>query len=241
MFGSVLAGVAAVALVACAGAGDDEPFEPTADPELTAVAASELCVTSGRVEEGPRALETHGGSFEAHVTGASARAAEVAFDYAGEEPELGAPDAPDAPELRRQIGLTLRTKDACNVVYVMWRLAPTPGVFVSVKYNPGKSRAEECVPTGCLGVSPRMTSELPGVAAGQPHTLRTELDGDVLRVLADGNSVWEGSLPAEALTFDGPVGVRSDNGAYAFELRAPAGPSVRMAAGAACGTEDLAR
>lgn len=206
-----------VALFACAAAGDDEPFAASADPELTAVSASELRIATGSVNEAQRALEAPGGTLQATVTGGSSRKAEVAFDVL--DAPAGAPASDD--ETRRQIGLTLRAKDACNVIYVMWRITPTPGIFVSVKHDPGKAHEAECLPTGCLGVRPRMTRELPGVAAGQPHTLRTELEGDVLRVLADGETVWEGSLPAEAQTFDGPVGVRSDNTAYTFELRAP--------------------
>ena len=30
--------------------------------------------------------------------------------------------------------------------------------------------------------------------------------------------IWEGELPAEALTFDGPVGLRTDNGRFDVEL-----------------------
>lgn len=231
-----LASLGALTLIACSGAVEEEPFAPSADPEMTAVSAANLCVSAGRVETGERALEAHGGAMQAAVNGGASRKAEVAFDYLASNPDLEAEQQGEGVA-RRQIGLTLRAKDACNVVYVMWRLAPTPGVFVSVKYNPGKSRAEECLPTGCLGVSPRATKETPGVTAGQPHTLRAELDGDSLRVLADSVAVWEGSLPREAQSFDGPVGVRSDNAAYAFELRAPAADAM-AAAGAACATEE---
>jgi hypothetical protein len=32
-----------------------------------------------------------------------------------------------------------------------------------------------------------------------------------MKVFADGSLVWEGSVGADALGFDGPVGIRSDN------------------------------
>jgi hypothetical protein len=67
--------------------------------------------------------------------------------------------------------------------------------------------------------------------------MKAELEGDSLRVLADGVAVWEGTLPAEALRFDGPVGVRTDNSDFAFELRAPVSVSPK----AACAGEDLAK
>jgi hypothetical protein len=35
--------------------------------------------------------------------------------------------------------------------------------------------------------------------------------------------VWSGTLSKEAFGFDGPVGMRSDNGEFDFELRIPDG------------------
>jgi hypothetical protein len=37
------------------------------------------------------------------------------------------------------------------------------------------------------------------------------MDGAEMKVFADNVLVWEGSVVAEALAFDGPVGIRSDN------------------------------
>ena len=39
-----------------------------------------------------------------------------------------------------------------------------------------------------------------------------------MRVSVDGTVVWEGDLGPEALTFDGPVGVRTDNGRFEFQF-----------------------
>jgi hypothetical protein len=41
----------------------------------------------------------------------------------------------------------------------------------------------------------------------------------VLRVEVDGALAWRGTLPAEAFAFDGPVGIRTDNGRFAVDLR----------------------
>ncbi|HEY8080342.1 MAG TPA: hypothetical protein VIF62_39700, partial [Labilithrix sp.] len=61
--------------------------------------------------------------------------------------------------------------------------------------------------------------------AGEAHVLRAELEGTTLRVDADGALAWQGTLPADALAFDGPAGVRSDNGAFDFALHTSSGAS----------------
>ena len=42
-----------------------------------------------------------------------------------------------------------------------------------------------------------------------------------MRVFGDGDVVWEGDVGPQALAFDGPVGVRSDNVRVQFKLFAP--------------------
>jgi hypothetical protein len=194
------------------------------------VAASRLCVTAGRTRpSSAHTFSVDAGGMRAVVAGeparlsrssprsSLARLAEMAFTY----------NAPSSSTtllangtLRRQVGLKLRAKDTCNVVYVMWHIAPTSGIFVSVKHNPRMSTHAECGPKGYIGVQPRSVRALTPVQAGESHTLRAVLEGTSLRVITDGAVAWEGTLPSEALTFDGPVGVRSDNVAFDFELRA---------------------
>ena len=66
------------------------------------------------------------------------------------------------------------------------------------------------------------------IRPGEPHTLRAELDVEsaTLRVVADGVAAWEGLLPRTALDFDGPAGIRSDNGEFDFAVRVP--PASRL-------------
>ena len=123
-------------------------------------------------------------------------------------------------ESRRQVGLKLRARDGCNVVYVMWRLAPTPGLVVSVKSNPVQHRSRECGNGGYDTVKPARAAEVPVLEPGEEHTLRARLEGKTLVVQVDGRTAWEGTLPDEALTFDGPTGLRTDNGQFDVELRA---------------------
>ena len=44
------------------------------------------------------------------------------------------------------------------------------------------------------------------------------MNRDHLNVFADNELVWEGSVGPEALTFDGPVGIRSDNAKLKLQL-----------------------
>jgi len=121
--------------------------------------------------------------------------------------------------VRRQIGLKLRAKDTCNVVYVMWHVEPTPGVFVSIKSNPGKATHAECGDRGYTTPKPARTASAPRIEPGSSNVLRADLEARVLRVHADDALVWEGTLPDDAFAFDGPAGLRTDNGAFDATLR----------------------
>jgi len=150
------------------------------------------------------------------ATGGTPRVVELRFTYLGPTRQQ---QALRSGEQRRQVGLKLRARDGCNVVYVMWRLAPAPGLVVSVKSNPGLSRSADCGNHGYATVKPTTRALLPDLQPGEPHTLRAELQGERLNVSVDGAPVWEGTLPAEALAFDGPPGLRSDNGRFEVQLR----------------------
>ena len=58
------------------------------------------------------------------------------------------------------------------------------------------------------------------------HILHAISSGDTLQVLTDGVVAWEGTLDRSAFAFDGPVGLRTDNGRFEVELFAalPPGP-----------------
>ncbi len=181
--------------------------EPTA---LEPVPPSALCVGAGRIERPVRAV----------IAGDHSRRAELAFTYRGPSSSTA---ALANGEVRRQIGLKLRAQDTCNVIYVMWHVEPSPGVFVSVKRNAGSSSHSECGAGGYDNLKPTEANAAPAIEPNAPHVLAATLDGATLLVTADGNVVWRGELPGTALAFDGPVGLRSDNGAFDFELRVPGG------------------
>lgn len=192
------------------------PRQPPA-PNAREVGRAELCVSAGRVEAGHGShLHVDSGGMRALVAGDASEAAELDFTYRG-------PSAQTIPlasgELRRQIGVKLRAKDTCNVVYVMWHVGPNPGIAVSVKHNPTASTHAACGDQGYIHLRPSTSAPAPRVRPNESHALRAEIDGHILHVLVDGAAVWTGSLPAEASTFAGPAGVRSDNGAFDFDLR----------------------
>lgn len=182
---------------------------PEGKPGGSGMRPSGLRATEGALkaeENGQVRVETP--KMRAVASGTTGPVTELRFTYLGPTEEQ---KALASGEMRRQLGLKLRARDGCNVVYVMWRLEPKPGLVVSLKYNPGQSTSAECGNRGYTTVRPERHASVPELKPGDPHVLRAELDGRALRVRVDGASVWEGELPAEALTFDGPPGVRTDN------------------------------
>jgi hypothetical protein len=205
-------------------------FPPPPDDGYVPVDNTLFCPTSGKVDAiDANAMKVTSGELRGVVPGDYGRAAEVVFRYHG--PSLG--DTPLANgEMRRQIGLKLRAQDTCNVVYVMWHIEPTPGVFVSVKSNPGQSTHAECGANGYINLKSTLSGGAPLIFQGDTHTLRAELDDTTLSVFADGVLVFRAPLPPEAFFFDGPVGMRSDNGDFDFEMRAPdTDPGAQIAVG----------
>jgi hypothetical protein len=122
--------------------------------------------------------------------------------------------------LRRQFGFKLRAQDACNLVYVMWRIEPASAVVVSVKTNPLQHSSSQCGNRGYRNIKPRRSSAITDLKAGQTRRLVASMNGDEMKVFVDGSPVWEGSLGPDVILLEGPVGIRSDNARLLVELRA---------------------
>jgi hypothetical protein len=155
--------------------------------------------------------------MRAYLNAFTPQVVEAHFTYlgsTGNEARLG------SGELRRQFGLKLRAQDACNLVYAMWRIEPESKLVVSVKSNPGQHTSAECGNRGYRNVKARRSTPVPALRSGDAHVLRAEMNGAELRVFADDSLVWGGSVAPDALAFDGPVGIRSDNAHLQIELRA---------------------
>ena len=189
---------------------------PQAQLSMQPVSKDKLCVTEGEIKElSSRRMSVNVPKMRAFVTDAVLQEAEISFTYFGPTKET----APlSSGEVRRQLGLKLRAQDACNLVYVMWRFEPTAELVVSVKSNPGMSTSAQCDANGYRSIKPDHASNLPAVKRGHTYTLRAIMEGSKMRVFANNNVVWQGDVGSEALAFHGPVGVRSDNVRFNFEL-----------------------
>jgi hypothetical protein len=193
--------------------------------KLVAVSRVDLCVTEGSLDELPGGkLSVAVPKMRAYLNAFTPPEVDVHFTYrgsTGNEARLG------SGELRRQFGLKLRAADACNLVYAMWRIEPESKLVVSVKSNPGQHSSAECGNRGYRNIKPRQSKPVPVLRPGETHDLRAEMNGDEVKVFADNLLVWEGSVGADALSFDGPVGMRSDNAKLELQLSAPPVPARR--------------
>jgi hypothetical protein len=185
---------------------------------LAPVAKANLCVTEGALEALPgQRLAVNVPKMRAYVNAYTQPVAEVRFTYLGSTGN----EAPLASgEMRRQFGLKLRAQDACNLVYAMWRIEPESKLVVSVKSNPGQHTSAQCSNHGYQNIKPRRSSPVPTLSPGETHTLRAQMRGAEMEVFADNALVWEGPIGPEALAFDGPVGIRSDNARLQIDLQA---------------------
>jgi hypothetical protein len=177
-----------------------------------------LCVTEGEIgNDTTNQLTVDTTKMRAYANTWTSDAIYAHFTYIGgtaEESALG------SGIVRRQFGLKLRAQNACNLVYAMWRIEPESKIVVSIKKNPGQSMSSECGNRGYQNIKPRRAGPVPSLRPGETHTLGAELRGDELRVMVDGNPVWEGDLGPESAGLTGPVGIRSDNVRLAFDLKA---------------------
>src|SRR5580692_6100623 len=185
---------------------------------LSPVSRAHLCVTEGAIEElpGPR-LAVNVPKMRAYLNSRTPQSVEADFTYLG---STGNEARLASGELRRQFGLKLRAQDACNLVYAMWRIEPESKLVVSVKNNPGLHSSAQCGNRGYRNIKPAHGKPVPVLRPGQAHSLRAEMNGTEMKIFADNALVWEGSIGPEALSFDGPVGMRSDNARLQVEFRA---------------------
>ena len=198
---------------------------------LNEIARSALCVTEGSIgAAADRKLSVDVPKLRAYVNQSSAEAAEIRFTYLGgtsSEARLA------SGESRRQFGLKLRAADACNLVYVMWRIEPKSALVVSVKRNPGQHASAECGNRGYQNLKPRYSAPIPALSPGQSHRLRASMQGDELTAAIDDRVVWQGALGTTASGLHGPPGVRTDNAQLRFELAVDA-PAAASGAAPAC-------
>jgi|GEM_PF-610703 len=177
---------------------------------------TDLLVTSGSIEPlGTSRFAIRHESLRAQLRTTSCMRAELSFVYRG---ATARQTALASGELRRQIGIKLRGRDPCNVIYVMWHLSPIPALQVSVKYNPGQSEHAQCGDRGYHFVQPVWSASTDLVVRERErYTLSVQIEDACLRVWVNHLVSWVGGLPWQAVAIDGPTGIRSDNGEFDVE------------------------
>jgi hypothetical protein len=193
----------------------------TAEQPLVRIDRSDLCLTNGMIttqDSGLLSIETP--SSRAVVPGTVVQAAEIRFRYLGPTARF---KALASGEMRRQIGLKLRAQDTCNLLYAMWHIEPDSKLAVLIKRNPGMKTHEQCGAKGYSSIEPLIAITLEKMQPGELHTLHAQLRGEELTLVADGALAWQGQVAMSVADFDGPVGLRTDNGRFKLEYFAVLG------------------
>jgi hypothetical protein len=208
---------AIAAILLCLSAAPAIADDAAEGSRIGRVGGGSLCVTNGVVSSGPDgrlAIET--ASSRGVVPGSDGQTAEIRFRYLG--PTAGSKPLASG-ELRRQIGVKLHAQDTCNLLYVMWHIEPDQKIAVSLKRNPAQHTHAECHANGYTTIRPNTSMAMPRILPGEAHTLRAELRGTELIVLADGRRAWVGSV-GDLAGIAGPAGFRTDNARFEFEYLA---------------------
>jgi len=217
---------------ACCILGTNPAGAQASNSSMKPVSKDKLCITEGKIEQlSDNHLSVNVPKMRAFVTDPTVQEAEARFVYLGPSKE-SIPLA--SGEMRRQFGLKLRAQDGCNLVYAMWRIEPKQELVVSVKSNPGMTKSSECDAHGYQNIKPTQSAPLPQLKPGKRYSLRAIMDGSRMRVYANNTLVWDGDLGQHALAFNGPVGMRSDNGNFRFEFFAAPPQPGQQGAIAAC-------
>src|ERR1700694_3385433 len=208
--------IAVLVWMVFAGASVARAVSPASSPgQLERVPLHGLCVTNGVIStlsDGRLAIDSP--SSRAVARNIGYQSAEIRFRYLGPT-QSSKPLA--SGELRRQIGIKLDAQDTCNLLYIMWHIEPDSRIAVSVKSNPGQHTHAQCHANGYTTIRPSGSLAVPRIRPGEAHTLRAELNGSELVVIAAGRPAWVGTVGGGLARIVGPVGLRTDNGRFEFE------------------------
>ncbi|WP_141699319.1 hypothetical protein [Candidatus Thiosymbion oneisti] len=126
-----------------------------------------------------------------------------------------------------QIGLKLRAKNGCNLLYVMWVVGPEERLKVQMKSNPGDVNHEDCGTCGYTTLVPESNANpfppISSVTDQKTHRLLAKLeplDGNDYRLIvyADWKEVWRGIIRDMPPEIEGPAGIRTDGGNFIFRF-----------------------
>lgn len=180
------------------------------NPERAEAFLRKLCVTEGDLSEHLSVTAPKMRCVQVESAGDQAK---LRFRYDGVSAER---TALKSGAVREQLGIKLRARDTCNLLYVMWRFTPKAELVVSFKDNPGESTHDECENRGYTNLVPTTKAPPPAVVPGGQYELSARIEGGRLRAWIDNQLVWEGLLPEGVRNLAGPAGVRSDNVAWSM-------------------------
>ena len=180
---------------------------PSLSVERLSMLRHHLCLTEGQFS-GSEQLAVKSAKLRCVQADSAGDRARLRFRYEGASAER---TPLKSGAVREQIGLKLRARDSCNLLYVMWRFLPEASVVVSFKDNPDDSTHGECENRGYTNLRPAEKIAPPAVELGAEYELRAEIKGETLEAWINDRLVWQGALPAGALKLEGPAGMRSDN------------------------------
>lgn len=194
----------------------------TAEPTWLESRLSELRVTQGDVSETASGFLTVVGPHErAQRKEGLHQQAMLQFRYRGPTAETS---MVESGGFMRQIGLKMRTKDTCNLLYVMWRIEPVEEIVVQVKSNPGLSQHSECGVNGYHRLARFPLKEIDVTATThETHRLRASIveleEIFTCTVMVDQHTLGTVPIAPELIRpIHGPIGMRSDNGSFIFKL-----------------------
>ena len=177
-----------------------------------ALPLQQLRATLGGLERAAEAWVHTGPQLRGTFPGSCGDSAALGFRYLGAAPER----VPfGSGKMHRQLGLKLRARDSCNVLYVMWRFDARPGIVVLAKSNTG-THHEECGNRGYHRVRPLWSEPVEPPEPGSTHALAARLDGEAIEVWVDSRVVLRATIDSLLVPARGEAGVRSDN--VRFEL-----------------------
>jgi hypothetical protein len=188
-----------------------DPAAPSA-LALRPITAQQVCASLGAPRPSPHGpFLIDDPQLRATLAGSQGQGIELSFRYLG--PTALSQKLRSGRE-RRQLGLELAARDTCNLLYVMWRIEPSPELVVSVKQNGAQRTHAECENRGYRRLHPTVAAPLPQLAPGAEHQLGAEIVNGKLTVNVDGVVVWRGALDAAVLELRGKSGLRSDNARF---------------------------
>ena len=146
--------------------------------------SSQVCVTNGEIfRQSPDEFLVESPSSRAFAKASDDRFGVIEFEYLGPTDE----DAPLASgRIVRQLGVKLRARDSCNVIYVMWTTAPESLVQVSTKFNPNKSTHAHCGAKGYKLLHESKPGDVAAIRVAEPRRLEAALKERNLTVKIDG-------------------------------------------------------